>query len=168
MDESIITIPANQLAANMLDLLDADLIPCWSPTTIAAGHSSRMPNPDRALAEGDPLYVIFIDIFGDDVSGNRTKAWNKHWNIYITNRNLPRRLLQQEYHVHFVSTSTHASIPEQFHSIETVIAYVFYSRLAALSEGHHLQRDSPKTCQSKAWDHWRAAQVQDRMQLWSR
>ncbi|KAF7768434.1 hypothetical protein Agabi119p4_7677 [Agaricus bisporus var. burnettii] len=105
----------------MLDLMDRDMIPDWSPATNATQHPQRMPNPDRALAEGEPLYTSFIDVFGDDVSGNQSKSWNKHWNIYITHRNLPRKLLQQQYNIHFVSTSTQAPVPEQFESIHSVI-----------------------------------------------
>ncbi|KAJ7716174.1 hypothetical protein B0H14DRAFT_3098827 [Mycena olivaceomarginata] len=45
-----------------------------------------MPNPKREIAGGDPLYVTLVDFFGDD----------------------------QEFHVHFVSTSPHASMAEQF------------------------------------------------------
>lgn len=114
-------IKAADLRKNFLDLEDGGLLPEWSSDTILKGFPSRMPNPDRKLAAGVPLYTSLIDVFGDDVSGNRSKSWNKHWNVYINHRNLPRKLLHQQYNTHFVSTSTHASIPEQFHGIKETI-----------------------------------------------
>lgn len=124
LDNSIITIKAKDLTENLLDLEDMNLIPSWSLKTHDAGHPTRIPNPDRKLADGDPLYCSFIDIFGDDVSGNRSKSWNKHWNIYMSHRNLPRTLLSQQFHVHFISTSTHASVPEQYQGVKTYIESV--------------------------------------------
>ncbi|KIJ94946.1 hypothetical protein K443DRAFT_639947 [Laccaria amethystina LaAM-08-1] len=121
VDNEIIFIQASNLQHNFLDLRDMGLLPTWNSQSIESGHPARMPNPDRTLAEGDPLYTSWIDVFGDDVSRNRSKSWNKHWNIYISHRNLPRKFLQQEFHTHFVSTSPVASITEQFHGIKEVI-----------------------------------------------
>jgi hypothetical protein len=88
-------VASSDFKYNMLDLEDLKLTPKWCPEPIAKGHESRIPNPDRALANGDPIYSAFIDVFGDNVSGNRSKSWNKHWNIYITHQNLPRKFLHQ-------------------------------------------------------------------------
>jgi len=105
----------------MRSLEDEGLMPQWSLETIRKGHPTQMPNPDHALADGYPIYMSFMDIFGDDVSGNKSKSWTKHWNVYMTHRNLPRKFLNQQFHTHFVSTSTTASVPEQFQAIKKVI-----------------------------------------------
>ncbi|KAJ7223043.1 hypothetical protein GGX14DRAFT_626835 [Mycena pura] len=117
----IFRVSAALLAFNLLDLEFNNRIPEWSDAAIANGYKDRMPNPLRSIAKGDPFYTIFIDYFSDDVSGNRSKSWNKHWNAYMTNRSLPRNLLQNEFYVHFVSTSQHASIPEQFKEFQKLI-----------------------------------------------
>ena len=79
-----------------------------------AKYVNVMPNPDQILADSEPLYTSFIDYFEDDVSGNGSKLWNKHWNIYFSHHNLPREMLQQEFHVHFLSTSPFATVSEQY------------------------------------------------------
>jgi hypothetical protein len=76
-----------------------------------------MPHNLRVLANGEELYVVMLPLWCDEVSGNHSKQYNKHINIYMANSNLPGRLLQQEYFVCFVSMSPHASSPEQFSAV---------------------------------------------------
>ncbi|KDQ20410.1 hypothetical protein BOTBODRAFT_183201 [Botryobasidium botryosum FD-172 SS1] len=121
LDTETVLIWASDLLHNYLELQEDKSICGFNESAIEAGHVQRMPNPLRTIAGNDPLYSSFIDYWGDDVSGNRTKAWNKHWNAYLSHRNLPRKLLQQEYHVHFLSTSQHATIPEQFKAFKEKI-----------------------------------------------
>ncbi|CAK5262380.1 unnamed protein product [Mycena citricolor] len=74
-----------------------------------------MPNVQRKLVDEDEdLFVVMVSPWADDVSGNRSKQYNKHMNMYTGNGCLPGRLLQQEFHMHFLSSSPHATSPEQF------------------------------------------------------
>ncbi|KAJ7831753.1 hypothetical protein B0H14DRAFT_2592432 [Mycena olivaceomarginata] len=55
--------------------------------------------------------------WADDVSGNRSKQYNAHMNMYLANLNLPHKLLAQEYLVRFCATSQHALSLEQFEAL---------------------------------------------------
>ncbi|KAJ7111881.1 hypothetical protein C8R44DRAFT_632476 [Mycena epipterygia] len=121
-DSREVFIRAADLKDNFFDLEFTKTLPiAWNEPFSDADYLSKMPNPLRELANGRPLYTSFIDLFFDDVSGNRSKSWNKHYNCYCTHRNLPRSLLQQEFHTHFVTTSPHASSSEQFEGIKSLI-----------------------------------------------
>ncbi|KAJ7693871.1 hypothetical protein B0H17DRAFT_1132256 [Mycena rosella] len=121
IDTETSLISSHDLTANFLDLEQAGKVPRWGESTIKAGYPARMPKPCRTIAAGRPIYCSFVNYFSDDVSGNRTKSWNKHWNAYMTHVNLPRQILQQEFHIHFVSTSPHASVPEQFQEFKAAL-----------------------------------------------
>ncbi|KAI0778011.1 hypothetical protein BD413DRAFT_683781 [Trametes elegans] len=115
-------IPASSLAANYFDLEAEGALPHWvGMLTLCWSPLCAMPNPLREVAGGEPLYSSFINHFVDDVSGNHSKSWNKHINTYMTHANLPRKFLQQEAHIHFVSTSPHATTAEQFADFKKVL-----------------------------------------------
>ncbi|KAF7374036.1 hypothetical protein MSAN_00284300 [Mycena sanguinolenta] len=121
VDSSVVEISASDLVQNFHDLEHGGKLPVWSMKAVDAGHPDRMPNPDRKIAQGRPMYTSLINFFSDDVSGNWSKSWNKHFNCYFTHANLPREFHQQEAHVHFVSTSQHATVPEQFCEVRKIV-----------------------------------------------
>ncbi|KAJ7628494.1 hypothetical protein FB45DRAFT_1028581 [Roridomyces roridus] len=122
VDVALIEISTMDLALNVHDLEHRQEMPLgWSIDSVEDGYPDRMPHPLRKIAQGRPIYTNLINFFSDNVSGNRSKSWNKHFNCYFTNANLPRAFHQQEAYVHFVSTSQHATVPEQFCEIRKLI-----------------------------------------------
>jgi hypothetical protein len=63
------------------------------------------------------MYTIMMPFWADDISGARSKQYQKHINVYAFNANLPSWLLSQEFHVRFISTSPFAGALEQLESV---------------------------------------------------
>ncbi|KAJ7825594.1 hypothetical protein B0H13DRAFT_1918579, partial [Mycena leptocephala] len=76
-------------------------------------YAQKIPNQYRSIDNGEDLFTVWVPVWADDVSGARSKQYQKHLNVYTANANLPGQLLQQEYFVRFVSTSPHAGALEQ-------------------------------------------------------
>ncbi|KAJ6567792.1 hypothetical protein B0H10DRAFT_2168917 [Mycena sp. CBHHK59/15] len=112
------SVPASSFQHNYHDIIEriGDKI-LWADDA----NAPEMPNPLRKIAAGNDLYVVMVPIWADDVSGNKSKQYNKHINMYMANSNLPGQLLQQEYFVRFVSMSPHATSPEQFSAVKDQI-----------------------------------------------
>ncbi|KAK0219574.1 hypothetical protein EDD85DRAFT_924070 [Armillaria nabsnona] len=110
---STVSCETYRLPATAFQFNYADIV-AWVGQDI---HWCEMPNPLCKLADGDDLYVVMVPLWGNDVSGNKSKQYNKHINIYAMNGCLPGQLLQQVYFMQFVSTSPHAISPEQFSAI---------------------------------------------------
>ncbi|GJJ13648.1 hypothetical protein Clacol_007904 [Clathrus columnatus] len=90
-----------------------------------------MSNPKRIAAGGHPYYHVFTILFIDDVSGNVSKQWNKHYVCYLSNACLPHEQLDKEFNIWFVGSSPHINalelaqgIQESFNKTKTgIIAY---------------------------------------------
>ncbi|KIJ08368.1 hypothetical protein PAXINDRAFT_158156, partial [Paxillus involutus ATCC 200175] len=103
---------ASDLCANWYDLDDHGLTaPFAEPQP---DHLYPALNPLREVAKGRCLYTCYVKPWEDDVSGNRSKQYNEHHNIYFENSNIGHEKLAQEYFVRFCSTSPHATAGEQF------------------------------------------------------
>lgn len=83
-----------------------------------------MPHPLREKAGSRMVYSIPLAVFIDDVSGNKSKQWNKHFSCYMSNGALPRTKLENEFHVRFVATSPFASPLEIMQGVRASIEYV--------------------------------------------
>ena len=87
--------------------------------------SSR--HPTRDIASGRPVFSLRVMPWADDVSGNRTKQYNPHINLYMQNINVPHKLRKQQFFTRFCSTSKHATSNEQFRAyLEDWYGWRFY------------------------------------------
>ncbi|KAK7463484.1 hypothetical protein VKT23_006832 [Stygiomarasmius scandens] len=114
--EREVRIPANNLEMNYPDLVQL----CGARPVFAepfVTYSSAMPNRFRELDEDEDHFTVWMPVWADDVSGARSKQYQKHVNVYMCNGSLPGKLVQQEFHVHFVGTSPHVSAPEMLGSV---------------------------------------------------
>ncbi|KIJ40620.1 hypothetical protein M422DRAFT_256592 [Sphaerobolus stellatus SS14] len=71
----------------------------WKETTPAEG------NRWRKKANGCQVLTFPMWLYCDDTSGNSSKKWNKHNSFLFTAAGLPRKHVQREFNVHFLSTS---------------------------------------------------------------
>jgi hypothetical protein len=108
----MLTVPARDFKYNYLQLQEDDVVVHMHES--CCDWAVGVPNPLRQLAQGHPLYTSHVKAWADDVSGNTTKQYNPHLNLYIAHANLPHDKLSQEYFVRFMSTSPHATSAEQF------------------------------------------------------
>lgn len=88
-----------------------------------SGHDAAYrPHKLRSRVRDDEdVAVVFLSVWVDDVSGNHTKQYNKHLNVYINNTNLPAQVLNKEQFTNFISTSQHATSSEQLSELMKVI-----------------------------------------------
>ncbi|KAJ4464605.1 hypothetical protein C8R41DRAFT_872068 [Lentinula lateritia] len=55
-----------------------------------------IPNCNRTIDNNEDLFTIWLSVWMDDVSGARSKQYQKHVNAYAQIANLPGKFLQQE------------------------------------------------------------------------
>jgi len=84
----------------------------------SVSFAACMPHALRTLTQGQPVYVILVIIFIDDVSGNVSKQWNKHDCVHSSNSALPREMVAEESNVWFVAMSPSVSAMELMQGIQ--------------------------------------------------
>ncbi|KAJ7170376.1 hypothetical protein C8R43DRAFT_1120807 [Mycena crocata] len=136
-----------EIVANDLEFDYDDLIAEFGENLDWADASQvpSMPNTMRKLVEDDEdLYVLMVSPWADDVSGNWSKQYNKHMNMYTGNGCLPGRLLQQEFHVHYVLSSPHASSAEQFAVFRTKDKITQFWITQLISKAQAMKVENPR------------------------
>ncbi|KEP45802.1 hypothetical protein V565_240180, partial [Rhizoctonia solani 123E] len=88
-------------------------------------YQDFLPHPLRQKAQGRPVYSIPFIVFQDDVSGNRTKQFNKHNVCYMTNAALPRTEYNKTPNIRFVGLSTTCTPLEMMEGLTTMFQETF-------------------------------------------
>ena len=84
----------------------------------------REGNRWRSRAKGCRVLAFPLWMYCDDVSGNRSKKWNKHNSFLFTPAGLPRSEVHKEYNVHFLATSNIAPPLEMLDGIVEQLEWV--------------------------------------------
>ncbi|KAJ7707163.1 hypothetical protein B0H16DRAFT_1824386 [Mycena metata] len=113
-EHDVVRVLAVDLRYNFLDLRQQGSIKF---SGVQNAFTPYTPHPVRTVAQGRPVFVLRIMPWADDVSGNRSKQYNAHMNLYLANLNLPHKQLAQEYFVRFCATSPVAGSSEQFEAL---------------------------------------------------
>ncbi|KAJ7798132.1 hypothetical protein B0H14DRAFT_3546008 [Mycena olivaceomarginata] len=131
-DETRELVEVSTFQFNILQILErtSGIYPC-KPTAESHGFADEMPHPLREKAGSRMVYSIPLAIFIDDVSGNKSKQWNKHFSCYMSNGAVPRTKLENEFHVRFVATSPFASPLEIMQGVRASIEDTFDVPVAA-------------------------------------
>lgn len=109
------------LSCSMLTLLVATVRPDGS---IIPSTKVNYTNPWRIKADGRRVLSFMLWLYCDDTSGNVSKKWNKHNSFLFTAAGLPRSHVNQEYNVHFLSTSNTAPPLEMLDGFVELLQYV--------------------------------------------
>ncbi|KIJ44711.1 hypothetical protein M422DRAFT_47137 [Sphaerobolus stellatus SS14] len=130
----------------------AGLYPWWR-------MNPAVGNEWRARAKGCKVLSFPIWLYCDDTPGNLSKKWNKHNSFLLTAAGLPRKHVQMEYNVHFLSTSNIAPPLEMMDGIVTQLDEMachrglmvkFFCRICWVKGHHSADSDIQKGTKLKA------------------
>lgn len=79
-----------------------------------------MPHPFQEIAKEKMVYSVPLIVF-HDISGNVSKQWNKHYNIYMSNASLPREVPDKEFLTRFVATLPHVPPLEMMRGLRSSV-----------------------------------------------
>ncbi|KAH9958912.1 hypothetical protein BJV74DRAFT_799986 [Russula compacta] len=93
------TVEVSTFSANIEMILSSNTgIYPFSDLEESRSYCDKMPHPLRKVAGSRMVYSVPLVIFQDDVSGNRSKQWNKHYLCYLSNGTIPCQKLESEFH----------------------------------------------------------------------